>query len=110
MTFEEMCDFASMLVDDARFDEFVPTYVELAKDRMLTHLFPFAKNATWDDVPVKYHARTCEIAVYLVNRRGAEGEASHSENGVSHVYESAGIPASFFAGITPFAGVPECDA
>lgn len=106
MTNEEMCNQVALLVDEPRFDEFVPTYVALAKNAVLNHLFPYREDATWDDVPDKHHFRACEIAVYLVNRRGAEGETAHSENGISHSYESAGIPSSFFDGIIPFAGVP----
>lgn len=94
------------LVDDPRFDGLVPAYVALAKDAVLNRLYPFREDATWDDVPAKHHPRTCEIAVYLVNRRGAEGESAHSESGVSRSYESAGIPSSYFDGIVPFAGVP----
>ena len=44
-------------------------------------------------------------AVYLLNKRGAEGETAHSENGISRSYESADIPESMLSGIIPFAGV-----
>lgn len=106
MTGEEMCDFVAVLVDEPRFDGLIPAYVEMAKSVVVGHLYPFREDATWQDVPERHHARTCEIAVYLVNRRGAEGETAHSENGVSRSYESAGIPASFFDGMPSFAGVP----
>lgn len=43
-----------------------------------------------EDVPTeaKYHSLICRAAVSLFTKRGAEGEESHSENGVSIVYES----------------------
>lgn len=107
MTDEEMCNLVAALVHEPRFDEFVPSYVAIAKDAVLNHVFPYIEGATWDDVPKKHHVRACEIAVYLVNRRGAEGETAHSENGIAHSYESAGIPKSYFDGIVPFAGVPK---
>ncbi len=44
------------------------------------------------------------IAVYLYNKIGAEGQTSHNENGVNRGYESAGIPASYTRDITPFVG------
>ncbi len=105
MTDEQMATMVTNLVDDPRFDSFVDMYLELAKGAVMQHLFPYA-DAEWDDVPKKYHARTCEIAVYLVNRRGGEGGTTHSESGVSRSYESAGVPASYFRGMAPHVGVP----
>lgn len=105
MTDEQMAQMVTTLVDEPRFERFVETYLDLAKGAVMQHLFPY-RDAEWGDVPEKYHARTCEIAVYLVNRRGGEGETTHSESGVSRSYESAGIPASYFRGMAPFVGVP----
>lgn len=105
MTDEEMTATVSLLLDDPRLDKFIPYYLEQAKGAVMAHLYPY-KDAQWEDVPSKHHARTCEIAVFLVNKRGAEGETAHSENGVSRSYESAGIPKSYFEGMVPFCGVP----
>lgn len=107
MTDEEMEAITKTLVDDSRFDKYVKHYVEVAKGEVVSRMWPYADAATWADVPEKYHAKAVDIAVYLVNRRGAEGETSHSESGVSRSYESAGIPASLLFGITPHAGVPK---
>ena len=106
MTDEEMVASAIALIDDARFDAYVPHYLGIAKSAVTSRMFPYA-DKSWSDVPEKYHALTVEIAVYLVNRRGAEGETSHSESGVSRSYESAGIPDSYLKGITPYVGVPK---
>ena len=46
-----------------------------------------------------------EIAAYMINKRGAEGEVSHSENGVSRTYEDGDIPPSLLRAITPVVGV-----
>lgn len=105
MTNDAMISAVKTLVDDERFDKFAEHYLEIAKGVVTSHLWPYADKA-WEDVPEKYHAQTVEIAVYLVNRRGAEGETSHSESGVSRSYESAGVPASMLRGITPHVGVP----
>ena len=105
MTDKEMTAMVSTILDDSRFDGMIPHYLGIAKDAVISHLYPFKSDAAWEDVPVKHHARTCEIAVFLINKRGAEGEISHSENGVSRSYESAGIPKSYFVGMVPFCGV-----
>ena len=106
MTDEKMVAAVKALVGDSRFDGLVPHYLEIAKSAVVSRLFPYA-NRTWEDVPAKHHARTVDIAVYLVNRRGAEGETSHQESGISRSYESAGIPKRLLSGMPPYVGVPE---
>ena len=106
MTDEEMVASIKVLVGDSRFDDYASHYLAIAQGVVVSHMWPFDDEKTWEDVPEKYHAQTVEIAVYLVNRRGAEGETSHSESGVSRSYESAGVPASYLRGITPHVGVP----
>lgn len=106
MTDEEMRSTVEGLLDDARFAKYVPSYIEIAKSAVMARLFPFRDDAEWGDVPAKHHGRACQIAVYLANRRGAEGEVSHSENGVSRTYGSADIPEAYLDGLKPFVGVP----
>ena len=43
--------------------------------------------------------------MYLINKRGAEGETTHNENGINRAYESASVPESLLGRVTPFAGV-----
>lgn len=94
------------MVGDDRYDAIVPLYISLAQSAVVSRLFPMDDEASWDDVPDKFHARTCEIAVYLINKRGAEGEVSHKENGTQREYGSAAVPNAMFAGMVPFAHVP----
>ena len=105
MTDAEMAAMVRNLVNEPRFDAYTEAYLELAKGAVVERLFPF-QDRHWADVPEKHHPRTVEIAVYLVNRRGGEGETNHSESGVSRSYESAGIPESYFDGMTSKVGVP----
>ena len=57
------------------------------------------------EVPPKYELVHIEIAAYMLNKRGAEGEVTHSENGVSRTYEDGDIPPTLLRRITPVAGV-----
>jgi hypothetical protein len=41
----------------------------------------------------------------MLNKRGAEGEITHTENGVSRQYEDGDIPPSLLRRIVPMAGV-----
>lgn len=106
MTDVEMVTEIQTLVADERLDAFASHYLGIAKGAVISHLFPYAADAAWEDVPEKHHPRTVEIAVYLVNRRGSEGETSHQESGTSRSYESAGIPRSYFSGMVSMVGVP----
>lgn len=106
MTDEEMADITGRLVGDERLADLCALYLPIAKDAVVSRLFPFHPEKGWADVPERHHGATCVIACYLVNRRGAEGEKSHSENGVSRTYESGGIPESYFKGMLPYCGVP----
>ena len=45
------------------------------------------------------------IAIDLYNKTGAEGETSHSENGVSRSYESSWISQQLLNEVTPMCGV-----
>jgi len=51
-----------------------------------------------------YESEILDIAAYLYNRKGSEGEKSHNENGTNRGYESAGIPSSFLDGIVTIVG------
>jgi hypothetical protein len=57
------------------------------------------------DVPLKYHRLQCQIASYLLNKQGAEGETRHSENGIDRTYETADVPPSMLTSVIPFVGV-----
>ena len=60
---------------------------------------------TRSEVPEKYGALQCEIAAYMLNKRGAEGQTSHSENGITRSYENADVPSSMLKVVTPHVGV-----
>lgn len=75
-------------------------YLDIARHEIMERCYPFGYS---DDelMPSRYDYLQCEIAVYLINKEGAEGQTSHSENGVSRSYETGGIPESFLRQITP---------
>lgn len=78
-------------------------YLAIAEDKVLRKLYPFDnENKT---IPERYHMTQVEIAAYLLNKRGAEGETAHSENGISRSYEDGDVPSSLLRDIIPYAGV-----
>ena len=79
-------------------------YLSLAEEAVLNRLYPFGSREG-KIIPSKYDYKVCEIACYLFNKRGAEGQTAHGENGISRSYESAGVPDSMLKDIVPFVGV-----
>lgn len=84
-------------------DNILLTFLDIAAEKILEKCYPYRHDKR--DVPARYHSTQLEIAVYLLNKRGAEGETSHNENGISRSYESASVPDSMLKGIVPFASV-----
>lgn len=78
-------------------------YLAIAEDKVLRKLYPFDNENKM--LPERYHMTQVEIAAYLLNKRGAEGETAHSENGISRSYEDGDVPSSLLRDIVPYAGV-----
>ena len=77
--------------------------LESAKAVILSRRFPFGEQPT--EIEDKYKDLQIRIAVEMFNKRGAEGETAHSENGVSRSYASANVSEDLLKEITPKAGV-----
>lgn len=78
-------------------------YLAAAGEKICNKCYPFEPDRR--DVPAQYHYLQAEIACYLCNKRGAEGQTAHSENGINRSYESAGVPDSMLKGVVPFISV-----
>lgn len=81
----------------------VSAYLAMAGNKICRRAYPFDPTVT--EVPEQYSLLQVEIAVYLLNKRGAEGEAAHSENGISRTYENGDVPPSMLRQIVPMCGV-----
>lgn len=84
-------------------DDVLSTYLYLAGRKII--LRAYGDTSTVTEVPSQYDSIHLEIAAYMLNKRGAEGQTAHSENGVSRTYGSADVPESLLACITPYARV-----
>lgn len=93
----------SIEVDDD--DEVLAAYLFKAKQLILNVLYPTNANRGEMEVPTMYEAKELEIAEYLLNKRGAEGEIQHIENGTHRNYGSSYVPEAMLRDITPFCGV-----
>ena len=84
-------------------DDVLLTYLTLAGRKIINRAYPYGTEE--DTVPKRYDCLQCEIAAYMLNKRGAEGETSHSENGVSRTYSSSDVPETLMGQIVPFCEV-----
>lgn len=84
-------------------DDILKGYLTIAGRKILNRAYPY--DDTVNEVPRRYGYLQCEIATYLLNKRGAEGEVSHSENGISRTYENADVPDSMLSEVIPHCGV-----
>lgn len=79
------------------------TYLTLAEQVVLEKAFPYGNYP--EELPTKYDAIQVEIAAYMINKRGAEGETVHLENGISRHWEDGGVAPSLLRRIVPYVGV-----
>lgn len=103
MTHEERLIALKSMVGGSDTDDVLSAYLTLAGSKIIEKAFPYESDAV--EVPTKYHYLQVEIAAYMLNKRGAEGQTSHTENGITRQYESADVPVSMLRSITPMVGV-----
>ncbi len=103
MTREEKLNALKAIVGDSDSDALLSTYLDISASKILAKAYPYNQEVT--EVPIQYESLQIEIAVYLLNKRGAEGQLMHSENGVSRTYESADVPSSMLRSVIPNCGV-----
>lgn len=81
----------------------VSAYLEIAGSKICRRAYPFDPTVT--EVPEQYKYIQVEIAVYLLNKRGADGETAHSENGISRSYSSGDVPPEMLRDVIPTVSV-----
>lgn len=104
MTREQMIIALTDMVGEEEYST-LSTYLDLAGEAILNRCYPYADDGTELTVPRKYHALQIKIAATMLNKRGAESEIQHNENGINRIYGSADIPDDMLSEIVPFVGV-----
>lgn len=99
MTREQMIAKTKILAGESDTDV-VSLYLDLAGEAIVQKKYPFGDGT--ETVPEKHQLLQCQIATYLLDKRGATGETAHNENGISRTYGSAHIPAEMLKEVIPF--------
>ncbi|MBR5607358.1 MAG: phage head-tail connector protein [Bacteroidaceae bacterium] len=74
-----------MISPDTDTDDVLSAMLSLSQSLILNKMYPFG----YEDgttVPAMYEHVQLELAVELYTRRGAEGQASHTENGITRTW------------------------
>lgn len=108
MTNEEKALKLAAMIPEASVDDLL-TFVDISEAIVLNRRYPFGY-PEGTAVEPRYEMLQLQIAVEIYNRQGAEGEQSHSENGISRSYENAYVSSSLLKRIVPYAGVPNANA
>lgn len=103
MTNEEKLAALKAMIGNSDSDEVLSAYLKLAGSKIIAKAFPYQNDVI--EVPEQYSYLQVEIAAYMLNKRGAEGQTSHTENGITRQYESADVPSSMLKTISPYCGV-----
>lgn len=85
-------------------EEKATIYLSQSESIIMNRLYPYG----YDDgkeFPARYNALKVRIAVYLIDKEGAEGEKSHSEGGITRTYSDSDVPSSMLEEIVPKAKV-----
>ena len=80
-------------------DDVLISYLAIAGQKIINRAYPYDDTVT--EVPRRYGYLQCDIAAYLLNKRGAEGQTGHSENGISRSYASADVPEAMLSEVVP---------
>lgn len=104
MTREQKLMYLSRMLDDYHEeDDILGIYLDIAGQKILNRMYPFRDEYADLEVPARYDMIQLNIAAYLINKRGAEGEIQHIENGIHRNYGSADIPDGLLKDVYPYA-------
>lgn len=98
---EKAAKVAEMLKPEVVETALLLPFVEASEMIILNRLYPFKADAM---VPARYDMLQCMITVDLWNKRGAEGQTAHSENGINRTWASSHVSPDLLKLIVPMVG------
>lgn len=102
MTRDEIIEKVSIIANEDDM-QIINAYLDIAANKILNKAFPFMDTSVME-VPTKYQSLWIDATVFLILKRGAEGEITHNENGINRTWENGDLPASMLKEITPQVG------
>lgn len=103
---EKRTAMVAMIAPDTDTPEVLDSMIIAAKAMILNKMYPFGYDEGLE-VPPRYEQLQIMLAVELYNKRGAEGQTGHSENGVSRSWSNE---SALLAKVIPHCGSVSIDA
>ena len=97
---EKRTALAALLAPDADTDEVLDAVLKIAEVEVLNRMYPLGYSDSMT-VPARYEMLQIQLAAELYSKRGAEGQVSHSENGISRSWPEK---SAILARIVPHVG------
>lgn len=98
---ENMYDDLKAFLEIDESDKILPVLIRQAERNVVSRRYPFGANEQEAKAAKKkYENVIFKAVIYAYNKQGAEGQASHSENGISRTYIDE---ASLYEDIVPMA-------
>lgn len=82
---EKLVALSALIAPDTDTDEVLQSMLAVAEAQILNRMYPFGYPGG-TVVPARYEQIQLQLAVELYGKRGAEGQSSHSENGISRTW------------------------
>ena len=103
-TFRQLVGDVAHEVDPALVD----VLVESARELVLTRRHPFSADPLAEPWEPRYDNLTCQIAAFMWEKMGAEGQTASRENGIYRAWnqDDAYVPAGLLRRVVPIAAVP----
>ena len=99
---EKIIILSRMLEDDTEDEDILGIYLDMAGQKILNRMYPYKTDYTGLEVPDRYAMAQIKISHYMLEKRGAEGQIQHIENGIHRNYGAADIPDGMLAEIMPY--------
>lgn len=102
-TNEKLAKLTTLISPDTASDDLLVYLLEQSEGIVLNRRYPFGV-PEGAGVPKQYEHIQIQITLELFSKMGAEGQLSHSENGISRTYEAADVSPSLLRKIVPVVG------
>ena len=105
---DKLSKLRQLMEPTAEDDSVLLSYLDDAADLILGRMYPYATDEEYEgmSVPARFESRQVKIAAFLLNKRGAEGQSLHNENGISRRYRNSDIPEELLVDVLPCVGIP----
>lgn len=94
---------ALMGISDSKSDEVLEAYLSAAGKEILAWRYSYS--AQPDDVPEEYEMAQIHAVIAGYSQSGAEGQMSHSENGIARTFKYPDMLRYIRANVIPLCGV-----